>query len=69
MCTLRQLFYELCLHVQNKKYELGLKWAISELLSKGIEPRVLDIGSGTGLLSMMAARNGAQNITAIEVCV
>ena len=30
---------------------------------------MLDIGTGTGLLSMMAARSGARHVTALEVCV
>lgn len=29
---------------------------------------VLDIGTGSGLLSMMAAKCGADSITACEVC-
>lgn len=34
---------------------------------KGREAYVLDIGTGSGLLSMMAYRNGADKITACEV--
>lgn len=33
----------------------------------GEEANVLDIGTGTGLLSMMAAKCGADSITACEV--
>lgn len=33
----------------------------------GEEANVLDIGTGTGLLSMMAAKCGADTITACEV--
>ena len=33
----------------------------------GTKPHVLDIGTGTGLLSLMAAKCGAKEVTACEV--
>ena len=41
--------------------------AISRALRDNAGAHVLDIGTGTGLLAMMAARAGAQQVTAIEV--
>ncbi|KAG5338171.1 ANM7 methyltransferase, partial [Acromyrmex heyeri] len=50
----------------NEKYYLALKAAIEKKHQAGEEANVLDIGTGTGLLSMMAARCGADTITACE---
>eukprot|EP00658_Telonema_sp_P-2_P065650 TRINITY_DN54849_c0_g1_i2.p1 TRINITY_DN54849_c0_g1~~TRINITY_DN54849_c0_g1_i2.p1 ORF type:complete len:814 (-),score=215.16 TRINITY_DN54849_c0_g1_i2:187-2628(-) len=45
---------------RNHPYDLAIQKAVSSA------ERVLDIGSGTGLLSMFAARAGAQHITTVE---
>lgn len=48
---------------RNDAFEEGIKQAIA---AHGSTARVLDIGAGSGLLSMMAARAGAQNIVCCE---
>lgn len=55
------------LFLQNEKYYIALKAAIEKKHQIGEEANVLDIGTGTGLLSMMAAKCGADTITACEV--
>ncbi|XP_012224136.1 protein arginine N-methyltransferase 7-like [Linepithema humile] len=53
-------------HERNEKYYIALKAAIDKKHWMGEEANVLDIGTGTGLLSMMAAKCGADTITACE---
>ena len=51
---------------RNEKYEQAIQKAIKYVKNRGQIARVLDIGTGTGLLSMMAARHGADSIIACE---
>ncbi|XP_045450910.1 protein arginine N-methyltransferase 7-like [Melitaea cinxia] len=51
---------------RNKKYYRALQLAIENIHNEGKKANVLDIGTGTGLLSIMAARCGADTITACE---
>ncbi|XP_044766746.1 protein arginine N-methyltransferase 7 [Coccinella septempunctata] len=51
---------------RNQMYEAALKVAIEKKHRDGQKAVVLDIGTGTGLLSMMAVRNGADKVSACE---
>merc|ERR1719187_2970229 len=51
---------------RNQLYYSGLKAAVGQRRAAGLPVHVLDIGTGTGLLSMMAATIGADSITACE---
>ena len=44
-----------------------MKKSIEKIREQGKEVHVLDIGTGTGLLSMMAASLGVDSITSCEV--
>lgn len=51
---------------RNKKYSQGLQIAIENLKKRGEKANVLDIGTGTGLLAMLAAKHGADTVTTLE---
>ncbi|XP_057186154.1 protein arginine N-methyltransferase 7 [Triplophysa rosa] len=52
---------------RNEKYYQGIRAAVSRVKARGERVVVLDIGAGTGLLSMMAVTAGADFCYAIEV--
>lgn len=52
---------------QNEKYYQGIREAVARLKARGEKVIVLDIGTGTGLLSMMAVTAGADFCYAVEV--
>jgi len=52
---------------RNQKYYQALKVAVNQVHRRGQLAHVLDIGTGSGLLSMMAAACGADSVTACEV--
>ncbi|XP_037109470.1 protein arginine N-methyltransferase 7 isoform X2 [Syngnathus acus] len=54
-------------HDRNKKYYQGIRAAVAHVQAKGESVIVLDIGTGTGLLSMMAVTAGADFCYAVEV--
>lgn len=51
---------------RNRKYAMAIKEAIETMKSRGKRANVLDIGTGTGLLAMLAAQYGADTVTTIE---
>ena len=53
--------------LQNKKYYGAIRSAVHRMHAQGRKADVLDIGTGTGLLSMMAVSCGADSVVACEV--
>uniref|UniRef100_A0A8D3DL32 Protein arginine N-methyltransferase n=1 Tax=Scophthalmus maximus TaxID=52904 RepID=A0A8D3DL32_SCOMX len=54
-------------HDRNEKYYLGIRAAVARVKARGEKVIILDIGTGTGLLSMMALTAGADFCYAVEV--
>ena len=52
---------------RNGCFDRALGRAITRLTASGTPSHVLDIGSGSGLLAMMAARAGAARVTSLEM--
>ncbi|CAK9054273.1 unnamed protein product [Durusdinium trenchii] len=53
-------------HERNRRYHMAIARAISRKQAKG-GTRVLDCGCGAGLLSLLASREGASRVTAVEL--
>lgn len=51
---------------RNHKYSLALREAIQKTKASGRKANVLDIGTGTGLLAMLAAQHGADSVVTLE---
>lgn len=51
---------------RNRKYAIGLEKSIQLMKSRGKPAKVLDIGTGTGLLAMLASRYGADSVVTLE---
>lgn len=51
---------------RNQKYSAAIKEAVDSTKLQGKKANVLDIGTGTGLLAMLAARHGADSVVTIE---
>jgi protein arginine N-methyltransferase 7 len=52
---------------RNSKYQKAIELAVEKKLKEDGHAHVLDIGSGTGLLSLYAAKAGATTVTSIEL--
>lgn len=52
---------------RNQAYEAAIKETIAQFVQEqGRAPTVLDLGAGSGLLSIMALHHGASEVTLVE---
>lgn len=51
---------------RNHKYSMAIEEAITTMKIRGKKANVLDIGTGTGLLAMLAAHHGADSVVTVE---
>ena len=52
---------------RNAKFRAAIEAAIQRARGGGRSARALDVGTGSGLLALLAARGGATHVTAVEV--
>lgn len=55
--------------LRNEAYDKAIRRQVARRLASGVAPLVLDIGAGSGLLAMMAARAGAAQVVTCEMVV
>jgi len=51
---------------RNVRYQLAIEEAIKEKHASGEEAHVVDIGTGPGLLTLIATQAGANSVTTLE---
>ena len=54
-------------HSRNEAYCLAIERVVAKMKREGRECHCLDMGAGSGLLAMMAARSGADSVVACDL--
>ena len=54
-------------HSRNESYCLAIERVVAKMKREGEECHCLDMGAGSGLLAMMAARSGADSVVACDL--